>query len=370
MLNLEGLVAMDFSLSNLLTTLKKQTAKPASRVVGIDLGSSSIKVVELENTERAITLRTYGELQLGPYGEAPLGSTVQLSEQKRIEALVDVLREANVKAKAGTLAMPLSSSFVVTVPLTLGPGEDVESKIPIESRKYIPVPLTDVILDWSELPQHGTAESSVTEVLLAAIQTEELATLNSIMRAVSMSSQPSEIEVFSAVRAMQKPDAPIMAVIDLGAQVSKLYISNQGVLERIHRVSAGGMSITNKLAQLLEVSFVEAENIKRNSLIDTKSQTELTKVLATTLGGAFQEFKRIIDQYENRVGESVGAVVIIGGVAQTNGIPALARDTLGRDVQIGNAFDQVAYPAFMEDTLRMIGSNFAVSLGAALRSLE
>ncbi len=361
---------MDFSLSNLLTTLKKQAGATDSKVVGIDLGSSSIKVVELENTDRAITLKTYGELQLGPYGETDLGSTVQLSEEKRIEALVDVLREANVKAKAGVLAMPLSSSFVVTIPLTIGQDEDIENKIPIEARKYIPVPLSDVILDWTELPVHGNTESSVHEVLLAAIQTDELATLNSIMRAVSMSSQPSEIEVFSAVRAIQKPGVATTVIIDMGAQVTKLYIANDGVLERIHRVSVGGTSITNKLAQLLQVSFQEAENMKRSKELQPEVKQELDKVTSSTLSGALQEFKRIIDQYESRTSLQISTVVLVGGVAQMSGVASVAREVLGRDVQIGNAFDKVAYPAFMEDTLKEIGPNFAVSLGAALRALE
>ena len=141
---------MAFSFAKIFSGVKGSTAAPTA-TVGIDIGSSSVKVVEIEQTDRALMLRTYGELQLGPYGGSPLGETVQLDATKQTEAIVDVLRESQVTTKHGALAMPLSSSFVTVVPVTLGPEEDMGSRVPVEAKKYIPLPLNDVTLNWNEL---------------------------------------------------------------------------------------------------------------------------------------------------------------------------------------------------------------------------
>ena len=95
-------------LSNLIQSVNLQSN--TANVVGIDIGSSSIKVVELEDRAGVITLLTYGEIQLGPYVEKSLGSAVQLNPKQEQAALVDVIRESAVKSGQAVFAMPLSSS--------------------------------------------------------------------------------------------------------------------------------------------------------------------------------------------------------------------------------------------------------------------
>lgn len=361
---------MSFSLSNIFASLQKQTTSKPNRVVGIDIGSSSIKVVELEKTERALTLRTYGELQLGPYAQTDLGSNVSLSEQVKAAALIDLIREANVKATSGVLAMPLAASFVTVISLTLGEKDDIATKIPVVARKYIPVPMSDVVLDWLELPPLGKTKEGDLEVLLAAIQTESFTEFSNLMRAVKMTSEPSEIEVFSTIRALNSSKASTMAIIDLGSRVSKLYIARDGTLERIHRVTTGGEAITKKIAALREVSFIEAENLKRNVNSESEHAGDVRKATQAVLEAPLQEFKRIIDIYETRLGHPLGSVTLVGGVAAGFGISELATDVLVHEVTRSNPFSHVAYPAFMDDTLKELGPVFAASLGAAMRPLQ
>jgi len=92
---------MSFNFKRLFKPLKTNAIAGPKFVVGIDFGSSSVKVVELEQRDTLLALKTYGELQLAPYAEQPLGSCVQLPLQKRVEALVDVMREAKVTGSSG-----------------------------------------------------------------------------------------------------------------------------------------------------------------------------------------------------------------------------------------------------------------------------
>lgn len=361
---------MAFDLKGIFSSLKTNVQRTPDRVVGIDVGASSIKVVELEKTELAITLRTYGELQLGPYAEKSLGEAVTLEPEKLTEALVDVIRESRVQAKAGVLAIPLSASFVTVVPITVKEQETIESKIHVEARKYIPVPLSDVTLDWSELNTYGEKTAMVHEMLIAAIQNEAFERYQNLMNSVQMISQPSEIEVFSTIRSVMTPGETTSAIIDLGAETSKLYITRDGALERIHRVYDGGVTCTTRLAQLLDVQFEEAENIKRSYVQGGEHSRDIYKAYTSTVERSMQEFKRVIEQYEARLGEKIGRIVITGGAASFVGADKYVSDLLDREVSRALPFSKVAYPAFMEDTLNEIGLSFTTALGAAMRPFE
>ena len=361
---------MAFSLSKVFGILGAGGNRRPTSTVGIDIGSASVKVVELEMTDKALQLRTYGELQLGPYDGKSLGETVSLENKKRIEAVVDVMREAEVQTSHGALAMPLSSSFMTVIPIVLGADEDIGNRIPVEARKYVPLPLTDVTLDWTELPPTGKENERIKEVMLAAIENKALAEYQQLLSGVRMTGEPAEIEAFSLVRALWKRSDTTLAIIDIGARTSKLYIVRGGQLERLHRVASGGALITRRLAELMQISFEDAENLKRASQKDSEHQREVYQAMVSAVEGPLLEFKRIINQYEARIGSPMGRVAFSGGVAASAQFLSYGRDVIGLPAEIGNPFDKVAYPAFMEDTLSSIAPTFAVSFGAALRLFQ
>jgi type IV pilus assembly protein PilM len=361
---------MAIDLKNIFSSLKKGAEARPSKVVGIDFGTSSVKVVEVELRDAVLALTTYGELQTGPYVGASLGSVSVLPAEKRIEALVDIMREAGVEAKSGALALPLAQSFVTVMELSAKKGEDITPRVPVEARKYIPVPITDVVLEWTEIPHDGEAEALSREILLAAIQNEGLSEMKALLGAVQMATQPFEIELFSTLRSLTKEDDTSLVVIDVGAHMSKLYISKDGFLRRIHRVRAGGVNATEAIAHVLSLSFEDAENAKRNYTPTHPSAQAIKQAYLSVFERPFQEFKRVISQYETRTGERVGRVVITGGSALFNDFILYTSYMLDHETELATPFNKIAYPAFMEDMLTEIGPIFAPALGAALRSFE
>ena len=118
-------------------------------VLGIDIGTSAIKIVELKKSKGKAVLSTYGSLALGPYSGLEVGRSTNLSANKTVEALTDILQEAKTQSRRGGMAIPFSSSLMSLVELPNLDQKQLESMIPIESRKYIPVPVSEVTLDWS-----------------------------------------------------------------------------------------------------------------------------------------------------------------------------------------------------------------------------
>jgi type IV pilus assembly protein PilM len=361
---------MALALTKLFSQFKVSSPSHPNRVVGIDFGSSSLKVAEIELRDEVLTLSTYGELQLGPYAGVGLGSGVKLNSEKSVEAIVDILRESGVDTKNSVFALPLAGSFVTVMSLPFNKEEDVSTRVPVEARKYIPVPLTDVTLEWTELPYLGTGEQLTRDILLVAIQNDALSVMRETLKAVQLIDQPLEIELFSTLRAATRQGDTSIAVIDMGASMCKLYVAENGYLRKIHRIPTGGIMATEAIAKVANISFEEAENRKRNYIAQQSVEIDIKPIVTNVFDRPFQEFKRVISMHEARSGTHIDRVVLTGGSSLFHDFSSYAGYVLDREVVLGNPFTKVAYPAFMEDKLKEIGPIFATAVGAALRTFE
>ncbi len=356
------------SLSKLFFSSEKSS--DSQRVVGVDIGSSSIKVVELQERSDVLTLTTYGEIQLGPYAAKEIGQSVDLEAKKEQQALVDVIRESAVKAKNAVFAMPLSSSFVTTINLIAPEEEDISTRVRVEARKYIPVPIAEVALDWAEIEADSSSKENQRNILVAAIQNEALNRFRVLMQFANLSEPPTEIECFSALRGVYSKEDTDVVLIDIGAVSTKLYIAKDGLLQRMHRVRAGGAVATKRIASTLDLDFEAAELLKRN--IDSKDKNfhDVKRAHHTCYDRAFQEFRQVINEYEKNLDTKIEAVYLSGGGSLFPGTKTLIAEALGKEVVYANPFNKVAYPAFMEDLITDIGPSFNVALGGALRLFE
>jgi type IV pilus assembly protein PilM len=363
------------ALKDIFTSLASSSSTVPG-AVGIDIGSSSIKVVELQEKEGVVTLSTYGELQLGPYAAKDLGAVVTLQPKEEQEALVDVIRESAVTMRSAVFAMPLSSSFVTNVGIEAEAEADLAPMVRVEARKVIPASLSEVTLDWAEVeqPEHKTdtviKEKVRRDVLIAAIQNNALERFKVLMQFAGFRQPPTEIECFSTIRSLFDSAVKHAAIIDVGAASTKLYIMRDGLLMRMHRVRAGGMMVSETLMTQLSVSFEEAE--KRKQTVGRKDAQfpELKRHHDHVYDRAFREFNQVLREYEQKTGATIGVVYVTGGAALFPSFVPLVKDALRKEVMLADPFAKVSYPAFMGDVLKQIGPSFTVALGAALRSFE
>lgn len=247
------------ALSDIFASFKntaQQHVATKDKVVGIDIGSSSIKIVELQNRDNVLTLTTYGELELGPYAEEnPVGQAVVLPANIERQALVDILRESVARAKQAVFAMPLSSSFVTIMSMQAEATEDISNRVRIEARKYIPIPIAEVTLDWAEVDSSTLENTTTRDVLLAAIQNDALARFNGLMDTVEFRNTPIEIECFSVIRSVYSQEESDSAIIDVGATSTKLYIIRNGLLQRMYRGQSRRSNVYWKDCRGTEVFF-------------------------------------------------------------------------------------------------------------------
>lgn len=195
--------------------------------VGVDIGSSAIKVVELRKKGGKAVLETYGAISLGPYVSLDVGRTTNLPVDKLTEALKEVLKQSGVTSKSAALSIPVQSSLIFTIELPPQiKDSEISEIIPVEARKYIPVPISEVSLDYFLLPEkeptfeemhnpeNSTQNTDKKRVLVVATQNDAVSRARSIVSQCDLSSSFFEIEVFSSVRSNFEHELSLVLLID------------------------------------------------------------------------------------------------------------------------------------------------------------
>jgi type IV pilus assembly protein PilM len=161
-----------------------------------------------------------------------------------------------------------------------------------------------------------------------------------------------------------------VAIIDLGAGSTKLYLVHKGVVGKTHSVLMSGVELTNAISKTAGIDFRQAEERKRqDGLFARPDDTGVQKALTTVLERGLRELHKVMARYETDEGVQVSKVVLSGSGALLNGLSPYVSEMLSRPVTIADPFAKVAYPAFLEDTLKEAGPSFAVAVGTALRGL-
>ena len=360
------------SLSSLFASLfgGNPFAKKSASVIGIDIGSSAIKVVQLRRAKGQAVLETYGAIALGPYAGVELGRAVILPADKIVEALGDVMREANVTTKICGIGIPYSSSLVSLIKMPKVPEAQLAQMVPIEARKYIPVPIGEVVLDWFVVEQESENPQNKIDVLLVAIHKETINKYQGVTNELALTNAFFEIEVFSSVRAVLDHGIAPIVVFDLGAATTKLYIVERGIVRESHIINKGAQDVTLALSRALNVTVVKAEEMKRQHGLSASAPQDIKTSIELTLAPVMSETRRTISAFEARAGANITTIVMTGGGATLKGFKEYAQGTLEAEVVLGNPFGKTEAPAFLEGVLKEAGPEFAVAVGLALRKLQ
>ncbi|MEI7513528.1 MAG: type IV pilus assembly protein PilM [bacterium] len=375
---------MSYSFSNIFKSFLNSKEES---VFGVDIGSASIKIVQLKKKKGKAVLETYGELALGPYGGFQTGQATNLPPEKIIEALKDVMKESNITTKNCGFAIPIKSSMVFTIEMPMFSEKQLNQMVPIEARKYIPVPISEVTLDWfviptaedipdtssPDLPKEGVVEEKQkkVQVLIVAIHNDVLTRSSNIVSGAQLEAGFFEIEMFSTARAVLDQDAEPVMIFDMGAGGTKLYIIERGVIRNSHIISKGSQDLTLSIASALGVPTDQAEKLKINfggNLPEEDKQ--IIDIVGLVIDPILSEVNTVLLNYERKYNKNVAKVLLSGGGVALNGFAEYASKKLNTKVSLALPFSKVETPAFLNDVLKRTGVSFSVAMGVAMRRLQ
>ncbi|MCH7529727.1 type IV pilus assembly protein PilM [Patescibacteria group bacterium] len=353
-------------------------------VLGVDVGSSSIKIIQLKKKGGSAVLETYGELALGPYSDLEIGQATNLTSEKLSAALADLLKEANTTTNSGGVSIPFSSSLVTLIQMPAIEEKQLIKMIPIEARKYIPVPIGEVTLDWFIIPESekkfidSTVEQDdkkqkvkSIDVLLVAIHNDVLTKYREIVKGANMTVNFFEIEIFSTIRATLIQTLSPVVIFDMGAATTKLYIVEYGIVKASHLINRGSQNITLSLSKSLGMNIAKAEEYKREvGLLGTGDQKNANEAMLLVLDHIFAETNRFVLNYQKKFNKNIGQTILTGGGSVLKGMLDLATKNLNTEVLLADPFSKIETPAFLEQVLKEVGPEFGVAVGIALRKLQ
>ncbi len=375
---------MDNPIKNFLSNFKLFGGEGRSSALGIDIGSSAIKVVEIKKRGGKAVLETYGSISLGSYAEVDTGRVTNLPIEKIVEALKEVLKQSGATTSSSALSIPVQSSLIFTVPIPSSIKEsDIPSIVPTEARKYIPLPITEVSLDYFLLPKKETSfeeannpdfvsnPAEKTEVLVVAIQNDAVSKFRSIVSQCNLEASFFEIEIFSSIRSNFGHELSLVLLMDLGASCTKLSLVEYGMVKGHHTINRGGADISSSISKSLSVPFAKAEEMKKGfGLFDNNVDKSLTDIIRAHIDYIFSETNNVLLGHEKKYDRTISKIIFTGGGSLLKGLREVASESFKVETEIGRPFSKVGAPEFLEKVLETTGPEFAVAIGLALRKLQ
>lgn len=384
--------------------------------LGVDIGTAGIKAVELKNENGRPRLVTYGFVEESV--DVVHDSSPQ-TQAKAVKLLVRVLREAKVTAKRAVTALPSFSIFSSIISLPPMNKKDLAKAIYWQAKKFVPMPLEEMTLDWKLLDSDvkaveqkekvdkelrsiinngKMAESSQTinlnnqeksnseekdgllmnkdnknkndlKVLIAAAPKKLVLRYMDIFQQAGLELFSLETENFALERALVGGDkAPVM-VVDVGSITSDIIIVENSIPLLSRSVDSGGEAITQAIMNSMHIDKKRAEQFKRD-IGFTPGQGNLPKVIETSINPIINEIKYCFDLYASQQSQQrIDKIILSGGSAFLPNITSYLEQLLNIKVFIGDPWSRIIYPVDLKPVLDSLAPRFGIAVGLAMREI-
>ena len=345
--------------------------------LGIDIGTSTIKIVEMSRAGKRRKLDNYGEMKAEALYEKPFRtfekSTLSFSNRDVVRALSAVLKEGGFKTNKAFFSIPDFSTFFTTISLPAMTDEEIPQAVNYEAPQHIPLPLQSVTLDWQIVEREvGTNMGQDTiKILLVAVPKDVIQQYQEIAQDAGLELLSMEAEAFSLSRALigEVEKTQTVALIDLGARSTTINIIDNGVLRISHSFDTSGSNFTTVIAKGLNLDYTEAELLKKKQGLLSESNGP-REIMLPLIDLIIEEVKKIFASFFQSEGKEVKKIFLAGGSAFMPGTVDYFTQNLSKPVEIANPFLNIYYPPILEDTLKEMGPSYAIAVGVALRGLE
>ncbi len=341
------------------------------RCLGVDIGVSSIKIVEIAARGTKKRLENYAEFVFSKSLESSENGPFGFFGEKTPSVLQALIKKAGMKTRKAAFSIPDFSTFFTNFSLPPMNEEEVLQAVEFEARHHIPLPLSEVSFDWRILEKKKTFPGVALKILLAAVPNKVLAAYQRLAGLARVELKAMEAEVFALIRSSlpkEKSSVPV-CLIDIGWQSTTISIVDKGSLKKSYSFDISSQGITDALASGLKISRSEAEKIKKARGLDPESK-ESAKIIASCLDGLIFEAQKICSSFYQSEGRMVSDIILAGGTSSLFGLPEYLSAALKKEVHIANPFSSLSFPAPLKDRLKEIGPSFSIAVGAGLIGLE
>ncbi|MYM63580.1 pilus assembly protein PilM [Pseudomaricurvus sp. HS19] len=348
----------------------ERKAKP---VLGLDISSTSIKLLELSRQGERLRVESYAVKALPP-------NAVVEKNINDVEAVAEVLRTLikQSRTKVRDAAVAVSGSAVITklIEMPAGLSDDVlETQIAMEADQYIPYPLDEVAIDF-EIQGVSEASPDQIEVLLAACRRENVDLRVASLELADLKPKVVDVEAYTMERAfgliseqLEEQGDQVVAIVDIGATMSTLSVLVGGKTVYTREQLFGGKQLTEEIQRRYGLSMEEAGLAKKQGGLPDDYAEE---VLEPFKDAAVQQVTRSLQFFfSSSQYNDVDHIVLAGGVAALEGLPELISEKLGTEVTVANPFANMSVASNVNAVaLKNDAPAMMIAVGLALRSFD
>ncbi len=367
--------------------------KKETTILGVDIGTSSIKVLEVEKIKGGHNLVTYGFVE---DFHRDLRNLDKEDSSLTAQAIKSVVARAKCKTRRATAALPTYAVFTSLISLPQMSPEELDSAIHWEAKKIIPLPLDDITLDYRILnPQKGESaiklpfgkkeekqsdndQNGNLKILITGAAKETVQKYTEIFSLSGLTLVGLETEMFALSRSIVGSQPGEIMIVEIGSAVTDIIIMENGVPFFGRSLETGGGAITRGIVNSLHINDKRAEQIKRDIGIRSSDAAAGTggvpDIIKAGLESIIHEVKYTLDLYKNHgitpSAHSTGTIekiILTGGTALMPGIAEYFAQKLDMRVFVGDPWIYLNYPPDLKAVLNAIGPKFSVAIGLALR---
>ena len=329
-------------------------------ILGVDIGTSNIKIAQVTHGEKPV-LDTYGIVNIA-YQLGASGQNDQMAVEQMAATLKTLIQKAGVTAKRCVISFPNSAVFTSVIELPKMSEAELGSAVEFEAKKYVPLALSDIDLSWS-ITSDGAGKDKV-KVLLTAVPKQITKNYMTMFGLAGLQPEVGEIEALALIRSIIGNLPTNCVIIDIGSRSTGLNIIENGFLRLSRNLNIGGDTITDKIAQALNISIFRAEQFKKDFGISNSTFTPDT--IKPVLNVIKSEVKQILTIYQSQ-NTQVEKILLVGGGANLPGIAGFFED-LKIKVELGSPLAAVGYAASLEPVLKRYALSLPIAIGLALRN--
>ncbi len=340
-------------------------------VIGLDIGTSAIKMVELDETKDTYKLKNFGIAKLP---KETIVNGVIINSDPLIQAIKGLV--SNLKITNKNVAISISGHPVIIKKITLDfmTEEELEPVIETEAEQYIPFDLDEVNIDFQILGVNEE-KSDQMNVMLVAAKKAMIEEYTDVIRASGLKTSIIDIDVFALENMFDinyaYEENQNTVLIDIGASVTNINIVKNGFSIFNRDVFIGGNQITEEIQKELSVSFEEAEILKTGEKIEGIDQELLDQTIANSSASISREIQRTLDFFTGSSYAEIHHIYLSGGGAKTRGLKELIDEKMSCSVEFTDPFKTIKYDksAFDTEYIKDISVFASIGIGLASRKI-
>jgi type IV pilus assembly protein PilM len=345
--------------------------------LGVDIGTTSIKMVEVKAGKNAPMVTNYGYLESSGYlaraNQALQTSGLKIFESDIIELLKTLVKQVGTSTKDVVASLPPFEVFTTMLDFPAMEPKEIEKALVYQAKQYVPLPLSEVALDWMKVGDYQDEKGFTHQkILLISVPQEQIKKYQRIFQAAGLRLLALEIESLSVARIFSGDPTPTI-IIDMGSRSSNIIFMEKGVLAWSVQSDIAAASLTQALATSLGINPLRAEELKKErGITGTGANYELSTIMMPFLDGILNEVKKAKYTYHQQfpTGEEAQRIILSGGGANLLGIEKYFEKVFGMPVVKATPFSRFEYSQEILPFVNELNPLMNVALGLAMKEFK